>query len=308
MLDVRRLRVLDEVARRGSFAAAAAHLHFSQSAVSQQIAALEREAGTQLVERQPRGVALTPAGRLLREHAHAILSGLEDAESDLRLLGDAPGGRLRVGAPQAAGATILPLAAAELRRRFPAVELHVTLLDEDQLLDLLRAGALELALTARPVAGEAPAERGLERSDVLVGELHVLLPPDHRAAASERPSLRDLACEPWVDDAAGHTSRMLEEHGVSRPRIALVSDDHLVAQGYAAAGLALALAPAVVTDVLHPSLCARPLAEAPRHAIQLLRRRACPAPAVAAMADVLHEVGRRLAVQAGAEAAARSAA
>lgn len=304
MLDVRRLRVLDEVARRGSFAAAATHLHFSQSAVSQQIAALERQAGTQLVERQPRGVALTPAGRLLREHAHAILSGLEDAESDLRLLADGPGGRVRIGALPVAAATIVPLAAAELRRRFPAVELHVAHLDADALLDSLRAGALELAVTAGPVDAAAPAERGLVRCDVLVDELQVLLPRDHPATAAERPSLRDLAGERWVGDTAGRAARVLDEHGASPARIALVTDDHLVAQGYVAAGMAVALAPAVMTGWLRHGVCARPLAEAPRHAIQLVRRRACAAPAVVAMADVLREIGARFAAGAASGEAA----
>ncbi|HEX8208523.1 MAG TPA: LysR family transcriptional regulator, partial [Solirubrobacteraceae bacterium] len=302
MLDVRRLRVFDEVARRGSFAAAAAYLHFSQSAVSQQIAVLEREAGTQLVERQARGVSLTPAGRLLREHAHAILSGLEDAESDLRLLADGPGGRLRLGAVQAAGAEIVPPAAAEMRRRFPAVELHVTNLDSDDLLDLVRAGALELALTVVPAPDDTPAERGLQRIDVLVDKLHVLLPAAHPAAALDEVSLRHLATEPWVDDVAGHTSGLLEREGASRVRVALVTDDHLVAQGYVAAGMAVALAPSLMTGWLRPGVCARPLAQAPQRAIQLVRRRACAAPAVAAMADVIHEIGARFAA-AGAAAA-----
>jgi DNA-binding transcriptional LysR family regulator len=306
MLDVRRLRVFDEVARRGSFAAAAAHLHFSQSAVSQQIAALEREAGTQLVERQARGVALTPAGRLLREHAHAILSGLEDAESDLRLLADGPGGRLRLGAVQAAGAEIVPPAAAEMRRRFPAVELHVTHLDADDLVDLVRAGALELALTAVPAPDDTPAERGLQRTDVLVDELQVLLPAGHPAAALDEVSLRDLATESWVDDVAGHASGLLEREGASRVRVALVTDDHLVAQGYVAAGMAVALAPSLMTGRLRRGVCARPLVAAPQRAIQLVRRRARAAPAVAAMADVIHEIGARFAATGA--AAARSAA
>jgi molybdate transport repressor ModE-like protein len=96
MLDVRRLRVLREVGRRGSFSAAAEALAFTQSAVSQQVAALEREAGTRLVERGPRGVRLTDAGRALSSHADAILARLDDAEEELAAIAGLRGGRLRL--------------------------------------------------------------------------------------------------------------------------------------------------------------------------------------------------------------------
>jgi molybdate transport repressor ModE-like protein len=93
MLDVRRMKVLREVAARGSFSAAAEALSFTQSAVSQQVAALEREAGTTLLERGPRGVRLTDAGRALVSHADAIIARLEDAEEELAALAGLRGGR-----------------------------------------------------------------------------------------------------------------------------------------------------------------------------------------------------------------------
>src|SRR3954471_2051535 len=96
MLDVRRMRVLREVAQRGSFSAAAESLAYTQSAVSQQIAALEREAGTRLVERHARGVRLTDAGPALVEHADAILARLADAEAELEAIAGLRGGRLRL--------------------------------------------------------------------------------------------------------------------------------------------------------------------------------------------------------------------
>src|SRR5919112_6039918 len=106
MLDVKRLRVLREVASRGSFSAAADSLHFTQSAVSQQIAALEREAGTTLVERNARGVRLTDAGRALVAHADVILARLADAEAELEAIAGARGGRVRIVSFPTAGATI----------------------------------------------------------------------------------------------------------------------------------------------------------------------------------------------------------
>src|ERR671929_143350 len=105
MLDVRRMRVLREVARRGSFSAAADALAYTQSAVSQQIAALEREAGAKLVERNARGVRLTDAGRALVGHADVILARLADAEAELEAIAGMRGGRLRMVSFPPAGAS-----------------------------------------------------------------------------------------------------------------------------------------------------------------------------------------------------------
>src|SRR3712207_2986270 len=139
MLDVRRLRVLREVAQRGSFSAAAEALSFTQSAVSQQIAALERESGTKLIERNPRGLRLTDAGRALVEHADAILARLDDAEEELAAIAGLRGGRLRLATFQSAGATVVPRAVGEFHRRHPGVELTVKQ-EEVEAVELLQAG------------------------------------------------------------------------------------------------------------------------------------------------------------------------
>src|ERR687883_538520 len=115
MLDVRRLRVLREVAQRGSFSAAAEALSFTQSAVSQQIAALEREAGTTLVERSARGVRLTEAGEILVRHTDVILARLDDAEAELAALSGLRAGRLRLAAFPSAASSIAPEAIARFR-------------------------------------------------------------------------------------------------------------------------------------------------------------------------------------------------
>src|SRR5919202_84775 len=125
MLDVRRMRVLREVAAQGSFSAAAEALSFTQSAVSQQVAALEREAGAKLVERGARGIRLTPAGQALVSHADAILSRLDDAEQELAAIAGLRGGRLRVASFQSAGATLIPRALGEFHKHHPEVELTV---------------------------------------------------------------------------------------------------------------------------------------------------------------------------------------
>ena len=126
MLDVRRLRVLREIAEHGSFSAAADALNFTQSAVSQQIAALEKETGTTLLQRGPGGVRLTDAGHALVRHTDAILSQLADAERELAAIAGLQGGRVRLASFPSAGATLVTEAVSLYRTRHPDVELSLT--------------------------------------------------------------------------------------------------------------------------------------------------------------------------------------
>jgi DNA-binding transcriptional LysR family regulator len=121
MLDVRRMRVLREVAERGSIAAAAQALSFTPSAVSQQIATLEREAGVSLVERGPRSIRMTAAGRALAEHTDGILASLEAAEAEIQAIAGVRGGMLRLASFPTAYATIMPAALTEFRASHPGV-------------------------------------------------------------------------------------------------------------------------------------------------------------------------------------------
>jgi DNA-binding transcriptional LysR family regulator len=123
MLNLNRLRVLVEVADRGSFSAAAQAMVMTQPAISRQIAALEREVGSRLVERLPRGVRLTQAGELAVEHARAVLARLATAEAQLNALVDLTGGRLRLSAFASANTALVPQALARFRQRYPEVEL-----------------------------------------------------------------------------------------------------------------------------------------------------------------------------------------
>src|ERR1035441_9913731 len=123
MLNVARLKVLKEVAYRGSFSAAAEALSYTQSAVSQQIATLEAETGMALLERHPRGVSLTAAGQTLVGHAEGILARLDAAEAALAAIAGLRGGRLRMASFPTAGATLMPLAIATFRASYPEIEL-----------------------------------------------------------------------------------------------------------------------------------------------------------------------------------------
>src|SRR6185312_2566027 len=158
MLDVRRLRVLREVAARGSFSAAADALAYTQSAVSQQIAALEREAGTRLVERNARGVRLTDAGL--------------EAIAGLR------GGRLRLAAFPSAGATIMPEAIVRFRDRHPGVELTLEPAEPEPSIAKLRTGEIDLALDITAGYRE-PGDDAIERLHLLDDPMYVALPLGH---------------------------------------------------------------------------------------------------------------------------------
>src|SRR4051794_36760221 len=160
MLDVRRMRVLREVALQGSFSAAAEALSFTQSAVSQQIAALERETGTILVQRNARGVRLTEAGEALVRHAEGVMARLAEAEAELEAIAGLRGGRLRMAAFESAGATLMPLAIAEFRCRHPAVELSMTLGELEDTEPELKSGELDLVIGFGP---RFDADDGLER-------------------------------------------------------------------------------------------------------------------------------------------------
>src|SRR3954452_10809088 len=194
MLDVKRLRVLREVAARGSFSAAAEALAYTQSGVSQQIAALEREAGTRLVERSARGVRLTEAGRALVRHADVILARLADAEAELEAIAGLRGGRLRLVSFPTAGATIMPPAIARFRERHPFVELSLEAAEPAEALDRLRAADCDIAMTIdAPFTTEG--DDGVDRVHILDDPMYVVLPEGHLLAHEPHVRLEQLASE-----------------------------------------------------------------------------------------------------------------
>src|SRR3954451_9872762 len=246
MLDVRRLRVLREVAARGSFSAAAESLTYTQSAVSQQIAALEREAGTKLVDRSARGVRLTDAGRALVDHADVILARLADAETELEAMAGLRGGRLRLASFPTAGASVMPVAISRFRERHPGVELSMDLAEPDEYLPRLRAGEWDIAVTN--LATMAAEEDGVEFRHILDDPLYVALPADHRLARKRTMRLEELAEEDWMlgsQRVCPDTSIFLRscQRAGFEPRIAFHSDDYLAIQGFVAARMGVSFIP-----------------------------------------------------------------
>src|SRR5580698_5991618 len=245
MLNVARLKVLDEVARRGSLSAAADALDYTQSAVSQQIAALEAETGMTLLQRHPRGVTLTAAGQTLVGHAEGILARLESAEAALGAIAGLRGGRLRMASFPTAGATLMPLAIAAFRARHPDVELTLAEGEPEQIAPRLRAGEIDFALLFE--FGDGTGAEELTRVELLEDPLFLALPSEHALAKKRKLRLEDLRDEAWIQTSsaspcARHVVRSCHAAGFE-PNVAFESDDYQTVQGLVAAGVGVALIP-----------------------------------------------------------------
>ena len=296
MLDVKRLRVLREVAAKGSFSAAAESLAYTQSAISQQIAALEREAGTRLVDRSARGVRLTEAGRALVRHADVILARLDDAEAELAAIAGLRQGRLRLVSFASAGATVMPRAIAAFRAQHPAIDLSLEPADPDEALQKLKAGECDIALTI-----DAPfcavEDDGIEQVHLLDDPMYVAMPAGHRLASKPRIRLGDLRDDAWIGGSStGCPDTMILLRACNtagfEPKIAFHSDDYLAIQGFVAAGVGVSLIPdlallAVRDDVAIRAVTTRP----PVRRINVATLRdGYRSPAVDAMIAVLRDV------------------
>src|SRR2546421_6604695 len=302
MLDVKRLKVLREVARTGSFSAAAEELGYTQPAISQQISALEREAGTRLLQRGARGVTLTDAGRSLVDHSDAILARLAAAEEELEAIAGLRGGRLRLASFPTAGATLVPLAIAMFSDRHPDVELSLIEAEPEDALPRLRAGDLDVALTfeysSLPGSAYEPLNAEVELVHLLDDPMYVALPLDHQFAHRRTIRLEQLAEESWSQaDCAGLCGRMhvaaCEAAGFE-PRVGFQSDDYNVVQGLVAAGVAISLIPELALSNLRDDVAIVSLGKrAPvRHVAAATLPSASRSPATDAMLGILVEAAR----------------
>jgi DNA-binding transcriptional LysR family regulator len=298
MLNVGRLRVLKEVAYRGSFSAAADALSYTQSAISQQIATLEAETGMALLERHPRGVSLTAAGQTLVGHAEGILARLEAAESSLEAIAGLRGGRLRVASFSTAGAALMPLAIATFRGSYPDVELTLAEGEPEQIVPRLRAGELDLALLFE-FDDETLALEDMTRTELLDDPMYLALPPTHTLAAKEKLRLQDLAEEAWVQTSrsspcALHVVRSCHAAGFE-PNVAFESDDYQTVQGLVAAGVGVALIPELALSVVREDIVIRALSPAPpvRQVVVATPAGARLVPAAPAMLGILEQTARR---------------
>ena len=197
-LNVPRLRILLELTRRGSVSAVAEALWMTPSAVSQQLATLERETGAKLVERAGRGVAPTPAGRLLAEHAARVLAALDAARAALEAITERPEGRLRVAAFPSVVLRLLAPAIAQLRAEHPQVTIEVEDLEGALGVDAVRLRRVDVAIVDDRSWDVGARHDGVAVTDLRADLLHVVLPPGHALAAGDEVRWSDLAAEPFV--------------------------------------------------------------------------------------------------------------
>jgi molybdate transport repressor ModE-like protein len=261
-VELRHFAALQAIATEGSFGRAAERLGYTQSAISQQIATLERIVGEKLVERPggPRAVSLTEAGLLLLRHADSIVARLQAAQADLHALRAGEAGTLRVGTFQSVGARMLP----EIMRRFgaqwPAVDVVLQELDDAAIGPALERGELDVGFVLLPV-GDAP----LEAIELLRDPYVLVVPADSPHARGRVPTLREIGAEPLVGFRSDRSIEPVEaaiyNAGIA-PTFTLRSNDNGTVQGLVAAGVANAIMPRLTVDATDPRVAVRELGDA----------------------------------------------
>jgi DNA-binding transcriptional LysR family regulator len=289
MLDVRRLRLLSELSRRGTIAEVATVVGYTPSAVSQSLAQLERETGVALLERDGRRVRLTPAAHGLVAATDRVLAELDAAEAELAAEHETVRGELIIGAfPSAAAGLVVPALEA-LARRHPELSLSVREHEPEDGIPLLRSGALDL-LVSESYEGVRSAPSGGLEAHLLISEPLLLVTPAG-GAASELSAHRDAA---WIAGLAGtQFANALDSVCAAAgfaPRVVHRADDARLIQALVVAGLGIALLPALACE---PARTIEYVAVTPttqRHVWALARRGATRRPALAAALHALQTV------------------
>jgi DNA-binding transcriptional LysR family regulator len=311
MMDVRRLRLLLELSRRGTITAVADAMAYTPSAVSQQLAALEREAGVPLLDHIGRRVALTPAGAVLAGYAESVLAVLEEAAAALAATRVSLTGPLRIGAFPTAARAILPPVLVRLGRDHPGLELMVTELDPVEVPDALRAGAVDVALTF--VYDYVPAEPdpALDAEPLLDETVYLAAASETGAAASEPgaaasepraagdragASIQEFRDAAWIAGSPGtlcHTMvvRACQASGFT-PRIRHHADDFATVLALVAAGQGVSLIPQLGVTETPPDVVLIPLPARRRSSIAC-RKGTREHPAISAFATAVREEASR---------------
>ena len=260
-VELRHLAALQAIAEEGSFGRAATRLGYTQSAVSQQIATLERIVGERLLERPggPRPVSLTEAGRLLLRHADAIVARLEAAQADFAALSAGEAGSLRVGTYQSVGQRILPRLLRRFAREWPRVELRLTEKNIDQeLVAMIEHGDLDLTFADFEL-WEGPFEWRHLFDDPYVLLVQADSPLAARRAA---PTLREICELPLIGFRQCRSTHVLESHFHTRglePDYVFRSDDNGTVQAMVGAGMGVAIVPRLTVDFNEAETVAIPL-------------------------------------------------
>ena len=295
MLDLHRLRLLREVHARGTVHAAAQALGYTPSAISQQLAVLEREAGTPLLERVGRNVRFTAAGQVLVTHAGTLLAGMEAAEAELATIAAGRlAGVVRIAAFQSALLRIAAPAIRTLAERHPDIRLEVTESEVELSAPALRLQQLDVVIGDEYEDQPRVVHPQFHRESLLKERISLVLPADHPEASAAKPRLARLAELPWAacQPGTGHHQmhlRVSRQLGGFEPDVRYTSDDFLILLELVRTTGAGALLPDLVLAFDAPGVAVRPFAEGEVGREVFLLTRQNRTPTVSAVAAALRE-------------------
>ncbi|HEY7596786.1 MAG TPA: LysR substrate-binding domain-containing protein [Actinophytocola sp.] len=305
MLDVHRLRLLRELSRQGTIAAAARVCSLTPSAVSQQLAVLEREAGTPLYFRDGRRLVLTEAARVLVEHTEHVLAELERARASVAALTSTVRGVLRLAAFPTAARVLAADAIARCRAAHPDLRVRLSEQETADAVESLRGGRIDVALVYEYSLLPAVREPAVETEPLLTEPLLLALPPGLAAGAGPL-ELASLADQPWIaasqDDALHQMlARACAAAGFA-PRLDFTSSDYTVIFALVRAGLGVSIVPRLALESMSADVALRPVAELEltRTVSAAVRAGSRRGPQIAAMLTALHDVAAELPVTSGA--------
>jgi DNA-binding transcriptional LysR family regulator len=298
MLHLERLQALHAVSTFGSVTGAAEALRLTPSAVSQQLGKLQRDVGQRLIEPHGRGVRLTPAGTLLAQRAHAILSEVENAESELDRLRNHVIGDLEIAGFATAARAILPQTVARLRKEHRQLKLRLSERQPDEAIRLVVAGHLDIALVNDWMNAPLVLPDGVQRVLIMHDPVDLAVPTDHPLAARSSVELTELSAEPWITWPYGAIchewlTQTLRQHGLT-PEVTHTAEEHQTQLAMVAAGLGIAVMPrlgrgsaeGVSIITLKPTFS--------RQIYAIFRTLASERPAIAVTVSAIHKVAQTL--------------
>ncbi|MFC7310546.1 LysR family transcriptional regulator [Streptomyces monticola] len=300
MLNLERLRTLDALARHGSVSKAAAGLHVTTSAVSQQMTKLEREVGQQLLAKNGRGVRLTDAGHLLAEHAGRILSQVELAQSDLEAQRGRAVGELRIAGFPTAARGLFPAALAALRADHPGLRVRSQEMEPEVGAAAVVRGDLDLAVVLDWYNKPLPVPEGLAKASLLDDPADVVVPADHPLAARAEIDLEELAEDDWICWPTGaycsdwllYTLRAKD----IEPRVCHYAEEHHTQLAFVAAGLGVCITPRLGRGSLPEGVRVLPVRQGVRrHVYAVWRADADRRPSIRAAVAALQAAGEAVA-------------
>ncbi|MCM2387680.1 LysR family transcriptional regulator [Streptomyces albipurpureus] len=299
MLNLERLRTLDALARHGSVSGAAGGLHVTTSAVSQQLAKLEREVGQRLLTKNGRGVRLTDAGRLLADHAARILSQVELAQADIEAQRGQVVGEVRIGAFPTAARGLFPGVVSALRCDHPELRVRSRELEPEQGITRVIRGDLDLAIVLDWSNKRLPVPGGLAQAHLLDDAADVAMPSGHALAGRAEVDLEDFADDEWVSWPEGEFCYewlvfTLRSRGIE-PRISHLAGEHHTQLALIAAGLGVCVTPRLGRGPVPDGVALVPVRQGMRrHVYAVWRTDADRRPSIRAAVEALRRVAAEL--------------